>query len=101
MDLSLLSDVTTGVVNAAQHAPTLQGGDEATRFNRLAAGVAIGVGAIGPGIGIGLAVQGAMGAIGRNPEAVGDVRTTMIIGAALSEAVAIYAFLIALLILFT
>jgi len=62
--------------------------------------IAIGLGAIGPGLGIGLAVRGAMDAIGRNPEAVGDIRSTMILGAALAEAVAIYAFVIAIIILF-
>lgn len=64
------------------------------------AGLAIGIGAIGPGVGIGLAVKGAMEALGRNPEAEGAIRTTMIIGAALAEAVAIYAFVIAIIILF-
>jgi F-type H+-transporting ATPase subunit c len=69
-------------------------------MKELAAGIAIGAGGIGPGIGIGIAVMGAMQAIGRNPEAAGTIRTTMIIGAALSEAVAIYAFLTALLLIF-
>ncbi|MDP9372200.1 MAG: ATP synthase F0 subunit C [Chloroflexota bacterium] len=66
----------------------------------LAAAVAIGIGAIGPGLGIGIAVRGAMEAIGRNPEAEGAVRTTLIIGAGLAEAVAIYAFVIALILIF-
>ena len=66
----------------------------------IGAAIAIGLGAIGPGLGIGLAVRGAMDAIGRNPEAVGDIRSTMILGAALAEAVAIYAFVIAIIILF-
>ncbi len=66
----------------------------------FAAAAAIGLGAIGPGLGIGLAVRGAMEAIGRNPEAEGAVRTTLIIGAGLAEAVAIYAFVIAIIILF-
>ena len=66
----------------------------------LGAALAIGLGAIGPGIGIGMAVRGAMEALGRNPEAAGDIRTTMIIGAALAEAVAIYAFVIAIIIAF-
>lgn len=66
----------------------------------LGAALAIGLGGLGPGIGIGLAVNGAMQAIGRNPEAAGNIRTTMIIGAALAEAVAIYALLIGLLVLF-
>ncbi len=66
----------------------------------MAAALAIGLGALGPGIGIGLAVKGAMEAIGRNPEAEGAVRLTMIIGAALAEAVAIYAFVVAVIIAF-
>ena len=71
---------------------------DAVRY--IGAAIAIGVGAIGPGLGIGLAVRGAMEALGRNPEAAGDIRTTMIIGAALAEAVAIYAFVIAIIIAF-
>lgn len=66
----------------------------------LGAGLAMGLGGIGPGIGIGIAVNGALQAIGRNPEAEGSIRTNMIIGAGLAEAVAIYALLIGLLILF-
>ncbi|MBA2453452.1 MAG: ATP synthase F0 subunit C [Chloroflexia bacterium] len=66
----------------------------------MAAGLAIGLGALGPGLGIGIAVAKAMEAIGRNPEAEGAIRTTMIIGAALAEAVAIYAFVIAIILIF-
>lgn len=64
---------------------------------KLGAGLAIGLGTLGPGIGIGWAVAKAMEAIGRNPEAQGAVRTTMILGAGLAEAAAIYAFVIALI----
>jgi len=71
---------------------------DAVRY--IGAGIAIGLGALGPGIGLGLAVRGAMDALGRNPEAAGEIRTTMIIGAALAEAVAIYAFVIAIIIAF-
>lgn len=66
----------------------------------IGAALAIGLGGLGPGIGIGMAVRGAMDAIGRNPEAAGEIRTTMIVGAALAEAVAIYAFVIAIIIAF-
>lgn len=66
----------------------------------IAAAIAISVGAIGPGLGIGIAVRGAMEAIGRNPEAEGAVRTTMILGVGLAEAVAIYAFVTALILIF-
>jgi len=65
-----------------------------------AAGLAIGIGGLGPGLAIGFAVGKAMDAIGRNPEAEGAVRTTMIIGAALAEAIAIYAFVIAIILIF-
>ena len=54
-------------------------------------------GSFGPAIGIGMAVSKAMEAIGRNPEAEGAIRTTMILGAGLAEAVAIYALLIAII----
>ena len=66
----------------------------------LGAAFAIGVGGLGPALGIGMAVRGAMEAIGRNPEASGQIQTSMIIGAALAEAVAIYAFVIAIIIAF-
>lgn len=61
----------------------------------LAKGIAIGLGAIGPGIGIGLIGKGAMEAIGRNPEAAGKVLVPMLIAAAFAEAIAIYALVIA------
>jgi F-type H+-transporting ATPase subunit c len=64
----------------------------------IGAGIAIGIGGLGPALGIGMAVRGAMEAIGRNPEAGGQIQTSMIIGAALAEAVAIYAFVIAIII---
>ena len=67
---------------------------------RLAAGIAIGIGAIGPGIGIGFVGRGAMESIGRNPEAAGTIQTQMILGMALAEAVAIYGLLIALALTF-
>ncbi|MDQ3442097.1 MAG: ATP synthase F0 subunit C [Chloroflexota bacterium] len=76
----------------------LTGADGVDAAKAIGAAIAIGIGGLGPGIGIGLAVKGAMEAIGRNPEAAGDIRATMIVGAALAEAVAIYAFVIAIII---
>lgn len=61
----------------------------------LAKGLAIGLGAIGPGIGVGLIGSKAMEAIGRNPEASGKVLVPMLIAAAFAEAIAIYALVIA------
>lgn len=67
---------------------------------QLAAALAIGIGAIGPGIGIGLLAGPALGAMGRNPEAAGIIRANMIIAIAFAEAVAIYALVMALIIFF-
>ncbi len=78
----------------------LDGITDVAAAKAIGAAIAIGIGGLGPGLGIGMAVRGAMEAIGRNPEAAGEVRTTMIIGAALAEAVAIYAFVIAIIIAF-
>jgi len=66
----------------------------------IGAAIAIGFGAIGPGIGIGLIGGRAVEAIGRNPEAAGEIRTNMILGIAFAEAVAIYALVVALIIKF-
>ena len=66
----------------------------------LGAGLAIGLGAIGPGIGIGLLGAGAMQAIGRNPEATGQIQINMMLGIVFAEAVAIYALVAALIIKF-
>jgi F-type H+-transporting ATPase subunit c len=71
---------------------------EAVRM--LAAGLAIGLGAIGPGIGIGILGLGAMNALGRNPEAKGPIMTNMILAIAFAEAVAIYALVIAVVLIF-
>ena len=61
----------------------------------LARGAAIAVGGIGPAIAIGLIGAKAMEAIGRNPEASGNVLPAMLIGMALAEAIAIYALIFA------
>jgi F-type H+-transporting ATPase subunit c len=61
----------------------------------LAKALAIGLGAIGPGIGIGMIGSKAMEAIGRNPEASGKVFVPMLIASAFAEAIAIYALVIA------
>lgn len=67
----------------------------------IATALAIGLGAIGPGIGIGIIAGGAVQALGRNPEAEGQIRTMMILGIAFAEAVVIYALVFALIIKFT
>lgn len=67
----------------------------------LAIALSIGIGALGPGIGIGLIGAKAMEALGRNPEAESAVRTNMIVAIAFAEAVAIYALVVSLIIKFT
>lgn len=66
----------------------------------LAAGLAIGLGAIGPGIGVGLLVSSALSAMGRNPEVSGNIQINMFIGIAFTEAIAIYALVVSLILLF-
>jgi F-type H+-transporting ATPase subunit c len=73
---------------------------EAETFKLLAAGLAIGLGAIGPGIGQGMIAAKALEAIGRNPEAAGKITPMMFIGLAIVESLAIYALVIAFLVLF-
>lgn len=60
----------------------------------------MGVGAIGPGIALGMLVGKGLEAIGRNPEAAGKIQTNMILGAAFAEAIAIYALVVALILKF-
>lgn len=60
----------------------------------------MGVGSIGPGLGIGILVAKGLEAIGRNPEAAGKIQTNMILGIAFAEAIAIYALVIALILKF-
>jgi F-type H+-transporting ATPase subunit c len=61
----------------------------------LAKSLAIGLSAIGAGLGIGMIGGRAMEAIGRNPEATGKVLVPMLIASAFAEAVAIYGLVIA------
>ena len=55
---------------------------------------------LGTGIGEGIAASKAVEAIGRNPEAENKVRTTMILGIALTETVALYGLLVSLILIF-
>lgn len=64
----------------------------------VATGLAIGLGTIGPGIGVGLVVNAALQAIGRNPDAAGPVQINMFIGIALAEGLGIFALVISFMI---
>jgi F-type H+-transporting ATPase subunit c len=67
---------------------------------KLGAGIGAGLAAIGAGIGIGRIGGGAVEAIARQPEAAGDIRSNMIVSAALIEGAAFFAMVICFLILF-
>ncbi len=67
----------------------------ASAIYALAAAIAIAVSTIGPGIGQGIAAAKAMEAIARQPEAAGQIRSTLVISLGLMEALTIYGLLIA------
>ncbi len=67
---------------------------------QMGAGIGAGIAAIGAGIGIGNIGKSALESIARQPEVSGDIRTNMIIAAALIEGVALFAVVVCVLILF-
>lgn len=73
---------------------------EAAGIAKLGASLGAGLAAIGAGLGIGHIGSSAMEAIARQPESAGDIRTNMIIVAALVEGVALFAVIVCLLCLF-
>ncbi len=66
----------------------------------LVAGLTIAIGSIAPAIGIGRIAASAMEALGRNPEAERGISTNLIVALAFTEAIAIYALVVALAIKF-
>ena len=67
----------------------------------LGMAIVVGLGVIGPGIGVGIVASKALEAIGRNPEAAGQIQTTMYIGIAVTDVLAIFAVVIGFIIKFT
>ena len=67
---------------------------------KLGAGLAVAFGTLGAGIGLGVATKGVLDAIARQPEIKDEAFKNFIIGAGLAEATAIYALLIAILLVF-
>lgn len=80
--------VVAGVANNAESAKL------------IAAAITIGLGSIAPALGIGMLASKGLEAMGRNPEASSKIQTSMILAIAFAEAIAIYALVVALLILF-
>jgi F-type H+-transporting ATPase subunit c len=86
--------LVTGVASA--QAADNESTENSMKF--LAAAISMSVGAIGPGIGIGLLGGKAMEALGRNPEAAPAIQTNMILAIAFAEAIGIYALVVSILI---
>ena len=78
---------------AAQNAGELEAG-----LKTVGAGIVYGGAAIGPGVGIGIVVGNAITAMARQPEAAGVARTTMFLGIAFTEALALFGFVLAFII---
>jgi F-type H+-transporting ATPase subunit c len=78
----------------------IEGADLVKAAAFLGAGIAMGLGAIGPGVGEGFAAGKACEAIGQKPEEAGLLTRTMLVGQAVSESTGIYSLVIALLLLF-
>ena len=86
-------------MSAVLHAvTTLAQETETNNLQVIGRGLVYGLAAIGPGIGIGYLVGQTVQAIARQPEAAGQLRTTMFIGIALVEALAIFGLALAFII---
>jgi F-type H+-transporting ATPase subunit c len=73
-------------------------GDMEAGLTAVGRGIVYGGAAIGPGIGIGLVVGNAISAMARQPESAGIVRTTMFLGIAFTEALALFGFVLSFII---
>lgn len=78
----------------------ISGADYVKAMAVLGAGIAMGLGSIGPGIGEGIAASKACEGVARQPEAVKEIRGIMLLGQAVTETTAIYSLLVAFLLLF-
>ncbi len=94
--LSLVPPAVEALQQAAQASTNIAITDKALKF--VGAGMAMGLGAFGPALGIGNMVGRAMDALGRNPEAQPQIFQSMMVGVALTEAIGIYALVTAIMI---
>jgi len=93
----------TTLAMAAEPAGDAGAKAESIRFfgaSAMAAAIAIGVAALGCGIGQGMAVRGAVEGIARNPDSSGKVTVTMLIGLAMIESLSIYALVVSLILIY-
>lgn len=98
--MELLLAIVPPIVEVARHVAQEQTAftisDDGIKF--IGAGIAMGLGAFGPAIGIGNLVGKALEALGRNPEAQPVIQANMILGLAFAEAIGIYALVTAVMI---
>jgi len=78
----------------------ISGADIALAAKYIAAGLCMGIGAIGPAIGEGMAAAHALDGMARQPEMQGALMRTMVLGQAITESTGIYSLLIAIVLLF-
>jgi len=78
----------------------ISGPDIVAAAKYIAAGLCMGIGAIGPAIGEGLAASHALDGMARQPEMENALMRTMILGQAITETTGIYSLLIAIVLLF-
>src|SRR5271170_3018139 len=93
--LAFMSSITLLAAVPALAQEAAAGGGGPHGLNGLAAGLAIGIGALGGGLGQGRAAAAALEGIARNPAASGKIFVPMIVGLALIESLVIYCLLIA------
>lgn len=86
--------------NAQAVASGISGADIALAAKYIAAGLCMGIGAIGPAIGEGMAAAHALDGMARQPEMQGALMRTMVLGQAITESTGIYSLLIAIVLLF-
>lgn len=66
----------------------------------LGAGLAMGIGSIGPGLGMGQAISQALAAIAQQPDERNSLTRTLFVGLAMIESIAIYCFVISMILIF-
>ncbi|HAF70217.1 MAG: ATPase, F0/V0 complex, subunit C [Acetothermia bacterium 64_32] len=78
----------------------MTGADIVAAAKYLAAGIAMGLGAIGPAIGEGIAAAHALDGMARQPEMEASLLRTMIIGQAITESTGVYSLVVAIILIF-
>lgn len=92
--------VTTGTAVTSEQTSDSETTDSAKGSKAIAAGIAIGLAAVGGAIGMGISISKSSESIARQPEAAGTIRSSMMLGLVFIETAIIYALVVAILIIF-